>query len=124
MPTTNPHPAEPDPEVPQTLDQRVQSWVEQGEEFRATMDRLTEAVDRQTRVQRTALIVGTIVALVLIVVLGDNRLQIRALQQKLCPLVSLSITRPGQAPPSTAHGRDVEAAARDLASAFGCPLAP
>lgn len=105
---------------PSTLTEQVQTLIDQGEGSRAAVELLTEAVERQTRAHRTMMVLGGVLALLIVVVLGDNRLQIGQLQHKLCPLVSLSITKPGQAPPSTQHGRDVERAARALARDFGC----
>lgn len=109
-------------EDPPTLDESVATLIEQGDSTTEAIRGLTAAVERQARIQRRALWAAALILLAVILVLVDNHRAIRQLQDQLCPLVTLSVTGPGQAPPVTQHGRDVEAAARALAGSFGCTL--
>lgn len=112
------HPAHDAP----TLAESVQTLVEQGTATTVDVRLLTAAVRAQTRALRWAVGVGIVIVFGLALVLFDNRMQVQQLQRRLCPMVTLSIHQPGQAPPSTARGRDIEAAARALAGSFGCTL--
>lgn len=98
--------------------------IEQGRLTVAAVDQLRASIDRQARAQTRRTIATVVLVGVLAVVAVDNRLQIDRLQRQFCPLVTASITRPGETPPSTAHGRDVERTARDLAARIGCDILP
>lgn len=113
---------QPAEEAHPTLDESVAQLLEQGSTTTQAINALTAAVERQARIQRRALWAAAVILLAVLLVLVDNHRAIRALQARLCPLVTLSIHSPGQAPPVTPRGRDMEREAGKLARTFGCTL--
>jgi len=110
-----------------SLDELVLELVEQGNTNAGDLGRLTRAVqlqtvasERQTRARHQNNLVAVVVALLLILVAIDNRVGIDALQAKMCPLISLLGPGVSNAAPSTERGRDMAAAAQDLAEAWEC----
>ena len=102
----------------------VSKLIAQGTVTVAAVQDLRTAIDRDRRSQDRRALIKLVLFLAVLAVAVDNRLQLWHLQQQLCPIVTATITRPGEAPPVTQHGRDVEATARDLASALGCAILP
>lgn len=100
-----------------TLHQLVERQIEQGARTVKAVDGLRTAIDRRT-------LATVVLVLLLCGVAVDNRLQINQLKQTLCPIVTASITRPGEQGPTTPHGRDVEGSAIELADRLGCELLP
>lgn len=96
--------------------------IEQGARTIEAVDQLRRSIDLSTRAQRRR--TWATWALIGVVVLGvvDNRVQLNTLQRQFCPLVTVNIAGPGQAPPTTQRGRDAEAAARVVAASVGCRL--
>ena len=91
-------------------------------------NRYIQALETQLRSRTRALWGAIIASAVVVVVLGagwvDNRAGIADLQQKMCPMVTSIIPRPGdpQPPPGPAgdRGRLVIARFAALAKEFGC----
>lgn len=102
---------------PPTLHQLVERQIEQGEKTVRSVDGLRASIDRRT-------LATVVLVLLLCGVAVDNRLQINQLKQTLCPIVTASITRPGETGPTTPHGRDVERSATNLARKLGCEVLP
>lgn len=98
--------------------------IEQGRQTVVAVNELRVAVDRDRRSQDRRALVKLVLFVLLVVVAVDNRVQLWQLRQQLCPIVTASITRPGEAPPATQHGRDVEQSAIDLAGRLGCAILP
>lgn len=107
-----------------SLEISVRELVDASEVMKTVVQGLETAMRYRTQAFRWAVVAFSAVALVLGVVLLDNRLRIDAFQRKLCPMVTVIIPRPGDAvpPPGPAgdRGREVIARSTDLAKDFGC----
>jgi hypothetical protein len=102
---------------------KVGQLLEQGSTVIPVVAALEETIARRARAFWAAVVIGSVLVLLLAGVALDNRSQVAALKRQFCPVVQASITQPGGTPPSTQHGRDVEAAMRRLAGHFGCASA-
>ncbi len=98
--------------------------IEQGRQTVVAVNNLRAAVERNRRSQDRRALAKLVLFLMLVAVAVDNRVQIWQLQQQLCPIVTSTITRPGEAKPITQHGRDVEQSAIELAGRLGCEVLP
>lgn len=102
----------------------VKVLVQQGDSTAEYIEGLRKDIRHQTWTMRAAILIGTAILLVLAGVVLDNHNQITALQQKLCPMVTIIIPGPSDpqppAGPAGDRGRDVIARATKLAGSFGC----
>lgn len=105
-----------------TQAESVAKLIAQGTVTVQAVLQLSTAIHRHTLVQQWAIGLGFVVLLLLSGVAVDNRVQLAALRQSTCPLITIQIPAAGDAQPVTQHGRDVVRAARDLASQFHCDL--
>ena len=106
------------------LDEAVKTLIQQGDSTARYIEGLRKDIRKQTRALRWTVGVGLLVLASLGLVAVDNHNRVAALQQKMCPMVTIVIPGPGdpQPPPGPEgdRGRDVIARATKLAGAFGC----
>lgn len=94
---------------------------------KAVQDLRTEVDKLRREFRRRTVVVALLsVALILTVVAGlvlqaSNESRIAANNRRWCPMVTLLIPGPGDAPPGTPRGREIAARAEILADEFRCP---
>lgn len=111
-------------EPPRTFLELLADQIEQNRLTAVAVADLKTSVDAQARAQRHRTWTNVLLILVLAAAVVDNRIVINRLEKTLCPIVTASVTRPGEVGPSTPHGRDVERSARQLAVRLGCEILP
>lgn len=102
--------------------------MEQVEELTATVRGLREDVGRLRRAfdRRTLAFIAVAVAVGIAIVVAvrvqaENERRLQQADRRWCPLISVLVPRPGDAPATTPRGRQVAERAADLASKFHCP---
>lgn len=102
----------------------VAKLIAQGTSTVRAVEELRSSIDRQSKIEQRRVILKWVLGLLVVLAVVDNRVQIDRLKRTLCPIVTASITRPGEQGPITQHGRDVELSARELSARLGCVVLP
>jgi hypothetical protein len=94
----------------------------------AVTDLRAEVARLRREFQRRNIVVALLCVALLVAVLGMIRIQlsndarIRENNLRWCPMVSVLVPGPGDAPAATPRGREIAARASILADQFGCPV--
>lgn len=110
-----------------SIERQLREALDRLDELTDEVPRLSAAVAeqaletrRRTRLLWGALLVGALILAGMIAVTLDNSRAIDANNQKLCPILSLLIPRPGDAQPQTPRGQEVASRASLVYEAYHC----